>query len=81
MSNPFASEQPTLAPAGVPVCEQVTLAPEHSAARAPGVAFVPGYELLSGVVYKARHTKLNRGVALKMILAGSHAGAASLARG
>src|SRR6516162_108802 len=33
-----------------------------------------------GVVYKARHTKLNRLVALKMILAGGHAGTAELAR-
>jgi formylglycine-generating enzyme required for sulfatase activity len=33
-----------------------------------------------GVVYQARHLKLNRPVALKMILAGSHAGAADLAR-
>jgi hypothetical protein len=33
-----------------------------------------------GVVYKARHLQLNRLVALKMILAGSHAGEQELAR-
>ncbi len=52
-----------------------------------GPPTVAGYEILDrlgrggmGVVYRARHLKLNRLVALKMILAGTHAEPEDLAR-
>jgi WD40 repeat protein len=58
-----------------------------SAPCEPPPAQVPGYELLAelgrggmGIVYKAHHKTLNRIVALKMILAGGHAGPLELQR-
>lgn len=53
----------------------------------PGLPAIPGYAMESvvgyggaGVVYKARHLRLNRTVAVKMLLAGAYAGPHELER-
>ena len=90
-SNPGSpSPSTSIARASVPEPPSAfaTVYPPGTLGLAAGPApNVPGFEILSelghggmGVVYKARHLKLNRLVALKMIRPGLHSGAEALAR-
>src|SRR5947208_3478270 len=81
-----AGETPATLPAGDP---DATVSPSlgQLIESCPDEPAPPGYQILGelgrggmGVVYRARQLKLNRVVALKMILSGTHAGPAEMAR-
>jgi serine/threonine-protein kinase len=78
------AELDALFPTPKPNTDADTPAPWHAGANVPRVA---GYDVEAvlgrggmGIVYKARHLRLNRFVALKMLLAGAYAGPQERAR-